>query len=60
MDGITDLAAVIGLHSHLRTAKSVLVDNAHKTYGQINNFGTTLARGPAMWVNGGRELERRA
>ena len=60
MDGVKDLAAVIGLHNQLRTAKSVLV-HVHKTYGQIDDFVTTLARGRATWVTRGRvELESRA
>ena len=44
MDGVKDLAAVIGLRNQLRTTKSVLVDDAHKTYRQIDDFVTTLAR----------------
>ena len=60
MDGVKNLAAVIGLHNQLRTAKSVLADDAHKTYGQIDGCVTTLARGRATWVTSGRELESRA
>ncbi len=44
MDGVKDLAAVIGLHTQLRTAKGVLVDDAHKTYGPIDHFVATLRR----------------
>ncbi len=61
MDRVKDLAAVIGLHNQLRTAKRVLVDDAHKTYGEIDDFVTTLARGRTTWVTSGRvELESRA
>jgi hypothetical protein len=61
MDGVKDLAAVVGLHNHLRTARSVLVDDAHKTYGQIDDCVTTLARERATWVTRSRvELESRA
>ena len=44
MDITTDLAAVTVLHDQLRTANRVLVDGAYKTYGQIDDFVTTLAR----------------
>ena len=54
MDGVKDLAAIIGLHNHLRMARSVLVDDAHKTYGQIDECITPLARGRATWVTRGR------
>ena len=38
-----------------------LVDDAHKTYGRIDDFVTTLARGRATWVARGRvELETKA
>ena len=38
-----------------------LVDEAHKTYGRIDDFVTTRARGHATWVARGRvELESRA
>lgn len=60
MDGVKDLAAIIGLHNQLRTARSVLGDDAHKTYGQIDDCVTTLARGRATWVPSGRGLESRA
>jgi hypothetical protein len=61
MDGVKVLVAVIGLHNQLRMAKSVLVDDAHKTYGQIDDFVTTLAGGRATSVTSGRvELESKA
>ena len=60
MDITTDLAAVTVLHDRLCTAKSVLVDDAHKTYGQIDDFGTTLVHGHATRVTGCGELESRA
>jgi hypothetical protein len=38
-----------------------LVDDAHKTYGRIDDFVTALARGRATWVTRGRvQLESRA
>jgi hypothetical protein len=61
MDGVKDLAAVSGLHNQLRTAKSVLVDDAHKTYGRIDYRVTPLAGGRATLVTSGRvDLESRA
>ena len=61
MDISTDPAAVTVLPDQLRTAKRVLVDDAHKMYGQIDDFVTTLVRGHATWVTRGRgELEGEA
>jgi len=61
MDITTDLAEVTVLHDQLRTPNSVLLDDAHKACGQIDDFVTTLVRGCATRVIRGRvELESRA
>jgi len=64
MDGVKDLAAVIGLHNQLRTAERHVdtpVDDARKAYGRIHYRVTPLAGGRATSVTSGRvELESRA
>jgi hypothetical protein len=61
MDITTDLAAVTVLRDQLRTANRVLVDGAYKTYGQIDDFVTTLARWCSTWDTSARvELESKA
>jgi hypothetical protein len=60
MNDVKNLAAVIGFHNQLHTAKSVLVDDEHKTCRRID-FITILARARATWVTSGRvELEGKA
>jgi hypothetical protein len=61
MDITNDLAAATVLHDQLRTANRVLVDGAYKTYGQIDDFVTTRARGYSTWDTSDRvELESKA